>query len=102
MTAKRNSLMPPKEMGRSTLWQPEYPEPAKRACRLGATNQGLADFFEVSLSCIENWMQTQPEFLRAIKEGRLWADAHVADSLYQRAIGHWLPRPSSPDCAAIA
>ena len=34
--------------GRPTLYQPDYPDLARRFCQLGGTNADLAAFFEVS------------------------------------------------------
>ena len=57
-------------------------------CLLGATNEKLADFFGVSGKTIDNWIRDVPEFLRALKKGRDDADARVADSLFNRALGY--------------
>jgi hypothetical protein len=55
---------------------------------LGATDVQIAQVFDVSATTIDNWKKTKPEFLRAIKEGKLEADSKVVLSLYQSAIGY--------------
>lgn len=56
----------------------------RRYCLLGATNQDLARFFEVSDFTIEQWMRVRSEFSSIVKNGRAIADAEVANRLYSR------------------
>jgi hypothetical protein len=74
--------------GRPTLYRPEYDEEAHDHCLLGATNAGLADLFGVAPRTIDNWIANIPEFAKAVREGRAVADARVARSLYERAVGY--------------
>lgn len=74
-------------MARKSLWKPEFVEQAKNLCLLGATDEEIAGFFDVSLTTFRNWKRKLPELNLAIKSGKLAADARVAKSLYQRAIG---------------
>lgn len=74
--------------GRPTLYRPEYPELARKACLLGADNQKLARFFEVADTTIDKWLAEIPEFSGAVKAGREVADQTVAASLYHRACGY--------------
>ena len=75
--------------GRPTDYRPEYAEQAERLCRLlGATDKDLAEFFGKSEQTINAWKKTQPEFLEALKRGKMLSDANVADKLYQRAMGY--------------
>lgn len=60
---------------------------AKDLCLLGATDEDLAKHFEVSITTINNWKKKHISFRLAIKAGKFVADAKVAKSLYQRAIG---------------
>ena len=55
---------------------------------MGATDEEIADFFEVSVATINNWKKEHPEFLESIKKGKLLADANVANRLYERAMGY--------------
>ena len=73
--------------GRPTKYQETYPEQARKLCLLGATDPELADFFDVCTTTIDNWRAEYPEFLGAIKSGKIQADAHIADRLYSRAEG---------------
>ena len=74
--------------GRPTLYKPGYAEQAHAYCLLGATNAGLADVFEVAPRTIDYWIADIPEFANAVHEGRAVADARVARSLYERAVGY--------------
>lgn len=73
--------------GQPTKYKEHYPEQARKLCLLGATDQELADFFEVCEATINNWKLDHPEFLESIKRGKVEADSNVADRLYQRAMG---------------
>lgn len=55
---------------------------------LGATDTQLAQAFGVSIKSIEAWKRTKPEFLEALQNGKLQADANVAQSLYHAALGY--------------
>lgn len=74
--------------GRPTAYKPEYDEQAKKLCLLGATDKELADFFGVCEATVYNWQNAHPSFLESIKEGKVLADAKVAEKLYQRALGY--------------
>lgn len=75
-------------MARPSKYKPEMAKQAAKLCALGATDQDLADFFEVSVRSIEMWRIQHPEFLRAIKVAKDVADERVERSLYQRATGY--------------
>lgn len=79
------------KVGRPTQYKKAYCEQAKKLCLLGATDESLADFFEVSNTTIDTWKKKHPEFVGAIKEGKLVADANVAEALYNRATGYSHP-----------
>ena len=74
--------------GQPTSYRPDYPRLARNYCLLGATNQELATFFEVSPRTIDNWIAAHPEFATCVRDGRIRADAEVASRLYERAIGY--------------
>lgn len=74
--------------GRPTLYKKEYNEQVVKLCKLGATDEQIADFFDVALSTISNWKLKEPEFMESIKNGKLIADMQVADSLFKRATGY--------------
>ena len=74
--------------GRPTKYEPKYAEQARKLCMLGATDEELADFFEVAVSTIYEWKLKFPKFSEAIKKGKSIADAEVASKLYHRATGY--------------
>ena len=75
-------------IGRPTLFDPEMCEQAHNYCLLGATNDELAEFFDVSPSTIDRWIAERTDFRDAVRSGRVAADARVARGLYARAIGY--------------
>ena len=77
-----------KPEGRPSKYQPDFTRQALKLCRLGATDQELADFFAVSINTIDNWKKVHPEFLGALKEGKQLSDAEVANKLFKRATGY--------------
>lgn len=74
--------------GRPSDYSPEYCEQARKLCLLGATDQDLADFFEVATRTIYRWSASFPEFSQALKAGKEVADERVERSLYQKAVGY--------------
>jgi hypothetical protein len=77
--------------GRPTKYDEKYAEQAFKLCLLGATDTHLAEFFEVAESTINKWKLDYPEFSEALKRGKVEADAKVASSLYNRALGYSHP-----------
>lgn len=74
-------------VGQPSDFKPEYILQTIKLCRLGATDEELAAFFEKSTTTIDNWKKQHPEFLGALKAGKLSSDMDVADRLHQRAMG---------------
>lgn len=74
-------------MARPTKYKAEFAKQAEKICLLGATDEFLANYFEVDVSTIGNWKNVHSEFLEAIKRGKHDADAKVAESLFGRAVG---------------
>ena len=74
--------------GRPTKYKPEYVQFAKQLAKLGATDAGLADAFQVRISTIRLWMNNYPEFSEAIKVEKAAANQRVERSLYERANGY--------------
>lgn len=77
-----------RKVGRPTLYKKTFAKQAEKLCKLGATDPDMADFFGVSLRTLADWKKAQPEFLHALKGGKLLADAEVADKLFRRATGY--------------
>ena len=71
--------------GRPTVYNPENAEIARHCCRLGASNDTLAERFDVSPRTIDSWIATIPEFGDAVRQGRQIADDLVVAALYARA-----------------
>lgn len=74
--------------GRPTLYREEYNAQAEKLCALGATDNELADFFNVSVRTIDGWKVRHEGFLRSIKAGKEEIDNRVERSLFQRAVGY--------------
>ena len=79
------------KVGRPTKYKKEYAKQAEKICLLGATDEFLADYFEVDVSTIGVWKNKHSEFQEAIKRGKAEADLKVAESLYHRACGYSHP-----------
>lgn len=77
----------PDQGGRPTKYEPRYNKQAQKLCILGATDEDLAEFFEVNERTINEWKEKYKRFSQSIKKGKVLADINVADSLYKRAIG---------------
>jgi transposase-like protein len=73
--------------GRPTACKPENAEIVRHACVLGATNQTLAERFEVSRRTVDNWIATIPEFSDAVRRGHQVADETVISALFACATG---------------
>ena len=75
-------------VGRPPKYKEEYVGQALKLCQLGATDQELADFFEVEVRTIYRWRNDHDEFCHATKAGKEMADDRVERSLYQKAVGY--------------
>jgi len=73
-------------MARPTKYEEKFCGQVEDLCLLGATDEEVAHFFNISTSTFYNWKKEYPEFLEAIKDGKENADAKVAKSLYQTAL----------------
>jgi hypothetical protein len=74
-------------MGRPSSYHPEYAKSAETLCKLGATDNELADFFDVTTVTIWNWKARHQDFFRAIDKGKKHANEKVEAALYARATG---------------
>lgn len=77
--------------GRPTLYKPEYDGIAEQMALLGATDVQLAGAFGVSEDTIHEWKLVHPNFSESLKRGKDQADARVAKSLFERALGYSHP-----------
>lgn len=77
-----------KARGRPSSYKPEYATQAAKLAKLGATDQEIADFFEVSERTINRWRATFDDFCRSLKVSKESADERVERSLFARAVGY--------------
>ena len=75
-------------MARPSSYKPEFAKQVTTLAELGATDQEVADFFEVDVRTIYRWKHDHDEFCQALKVGKDVADERVERSLYQKAIGY--------------
>jgi hypothetical protein len=73
--------------GRPTEYRQAFCAQATHLAMLGATDKELAEFFSVSEQTLYNWKSAHPEFVEAIKAGKIVTDMDVALSLNKRARG---------------
>jgi hypothetical protein len=79
----------PRPNGRPPEYTAEYARMARRCLvAFGATLEELAAFLDVSTSTLKRWTAEHEDFRAAVKEGRMRADAQVAEKLFQRACGY--------------
>lgn len=82
------AIIPPK-VGRPSKYRDHFPEEARKLCLLlNATDEDLADYFEVDRDTIYAWKNEHPEFSDSIRAGKVKADSSVAASLHERAVGY--------------
>lgn len=74
--------------GRPTDYKDDYARQAQKLAELGATDQELADFFDVDVRTVYRWKHDHDEFCQSLKVGKDIADERVERSLYQKAIGY--------------
>ncbi len=80
----------PRPVGRPTDYRPEYCQKAIDLCERGATDDEIAECFDVSTRTIFRWKAEHPEFCQAIRAGKEIADERVERSLYQMATGRYV------------
>ncbi len=74
--------------GLPSTYDPAYAEQARKMCRLGATDNDLVDFFEISRATLYRWKTQFEEFADAIVDGKERADERVRQALYNKATGY--------------
>lgn len=74
--------------GRPPSYKADYAKQAAKLAQLGATDQEMADFFEVDVRTVHRWKHDHEAFCHALKAGKEIADERVERSLYQRAVGY--------------
>lgn len=79
---------PERATGRPSKYLDTFAKQAEKLCALGATDEDLAEFFEVSIRTIARWKTEHDAFCQALKAGKGEADSRVERSLYQKAVGY--------------
>lgn len=67
-----------------------HPILANHLALLGLTDEEIADNLGVNASTLYEWFKLYPEFSKATKDGKIFADAKVAAAMYQKAQGYSL------------
>ncbi len=80
-------IKPAQTLGVPTQYRSTYDREARALCLLGAKDAELANHLGIEINTLFTWRKEYPSFDEAIKQGRVKGDAHVAESLYHRAIG---------------
>jgi len=75
--------------GKEVKWNEDRPREAYELALLGATDKEIAAVMDVNVDTIERWKQNHPEFLAKLNEGKLAADAKVAQAFYKCATGYY-------------
>lgn len=73
--------------GRPSKYRAEFVEQATKLCNLGATDEQLAEFFQVDSDTIDNWKISHPDFFRAINTAKENWDFAIERTLFQKARG---------------
>jgi hypothetical protein len=76
-----------KKLGRPTDYKPEYDERAFNLALLGLNDVQMAAAFDTSEKTFNEWKKQHPSFLQSLTRGKEDADAKVARSMYERALG---------------
>jgi hypothetical protein len=72
---------------RNGAYHAGFAELARRLALFGASNDIMASIFGVGHNTFAEWLKKHPLLAAAVESGRIMADATVAHSLYERAIG---------------
>ena len=86
-TAERNELKPIIQ-GRPTKYHDGIPDLAFKFSLLGAKDEELCEYLDISLDTYHKWKEKHKKFSEAIKDGKGLCDANVALSLYRKACGY--------------
>lgn len=87
MSRKNITNQAARPVGRPTKFKPEFVKLGFKLALLGATDDAMAEAFDVATSTLALWKRTEPAFSDALKRGKADADADVVRALYRRATG---------------
>ena len=89
MTAKRTRrLSNYKKQGRKTLFKKAMIKQASNLILMGYTQQKVAEFFQISTTCLYQWKSIYPDFKKAMNINRDDYDGQVVRSLFEVATGY--------------
>lgn len=75
--------------GRPTKYDPTaHPRVAESMCKLGATENEVAEALGIHIATLQRWKSSHEEFCAALKTGKGPSDDRVQASLYKRAVGY--------------
>jgi hypothetical protein len=78
----------PQKAGRKAEYHASYAKIAEKAALTGATDEEIAELFEVNTRTLYKWKLKYPELGHALKAGKELADERVERALYQKALGY--------------
>lgn len=73
--------------GRPTKYRKEFSNTAYQLALLGATDNQVAEAFDINVSTLYEWKIKYKGFSEALKRGKIQADGLVARALFRRATG---------------
>jgi hypothetical protein len=76
-----------KKIGRPTPYTPDHDERAFNLALLGLNDDQLSLALGICEATLNNWKHDHPTFLESLTRGKEDADAKVARSMYERALG---------------
>ena len=74
--------------GRPGPYRPDFAEQARKLCRNGATDRGIADILGVCVRTFYRWRAAHDDVAEALRAGKELADDRVQRALYERACGY--------------
>jgi len=80
-----------KRGGRPTKYSEVDLEMVTKLAKLGLIDTEIADVLGIAESTLNLYKLKYPEFSESLKNGKMYADAHLIDRLYQRAYGYEHP-----------
>jgi hypothetical protein len=83
---------PPKKLKHKTGPKGKYQESMikeiRKLGRFGHTNEEIAEFYEISISTLENYLRDYPDLREALQQGRLLDGMEVVKTLHKTALGY--------------
>ena len=70
------------------IFLPDHEQQVRLVAMKGASDDEIADMFNVSREVFQKWRKAYPSFNDAVMSGRTRADTEVVVSLYKRATGY--------------